>query len=421
MKDPSFSINGRIKMNNLKNNQICLSDEWLDYIKNNKHYKCEIVKDEEKMDIVNFININDSGFKINDISLLKNYIYFKIIKCYKNDTDDICAVVILKRQKLFIKHDNYFKFYNSVCVDYICKRQNIKNNIDNDNVIYEDSIPLKTIFSDDLEIDDIINISISTFIKMYDENNLLCYIYNLNFKKNIFGEVDEIDKNTLFSKKYFYYRPIYIDKLIESNILDNLSDSNKNIFKKIYNTFSYHRSFLKNVNIEFIVNTDKYNEYDLYDLAKELSDKLLEYNKKTKDAFDYIDKDEMFDILNSPLFYKFIIRNNNNEIVNFVCIRWFYITNNKTTNKIYSKNGKYYCNFYSNPSSLYISYILEAVSEYCYQKNILDIITLEDFFTGDDTNYFKIIKKCSRYYYIKNINTSFVINPRKNGLIGLFN
>ena len=129
----------------------------------------------------------------------------------------------------------------------------------------------------------------------------------------------------------------------------------------------------------------------------------------------------MYDILKNPIFYKFILRNNKNEIIDFVCIKWFYITNNKEKDKFYSKNGKYYCSFYSNSSSLYISYILEAISEYCYRNNILDIITLEDFFTGDETNYFKLIKKCARYYYIKNIKTSFVVNSRKNGLIGLFN
>jgi hypothetical protein len=408
------------KSGNLKNNQICLTGEWLKWIKNNEYYKCEIIKNEEINTIVDFINTNDCRFKINDISFLKNYVYFKITKC---NTNDICAIVVLKKQNLFIKDDSDFKLYDSICIDYICKRKNtLKTNTDNDNVIYEEGcIPLKTVFSDDLETNDIINISISTFIKMFDTNYLLCFIYNLNIKRNSFNEIDEIDKNTLFSKKYFYYRPIYIDKLLKSDILNRLSDNDINIFKKIYNTFSYHISFLKNVKIEFIAGADKYDEYDLYDLAEELSDKLVEYNEKTKDVFDYIDKNEMFDILKSPLFYKFIIRNNNNEIINFVCIKWCYITNNKGKDKIYSKNGKYYCSFYSNSSSLYISYILEAISEYCYRNNILDIITLEDFFTGDETNYFKLIKKCSRYYYIKNVKTSFVINSRRNGLIGLFN
>jgi hypothetical protein len=408
-----------IKSNKLKNNQICISGEWLKWVKNNDLYKCEIIKNEEINIVVNFINKNDNRFKINDISFLKNYVYFKITKC---NTNNICAIVVLKKQHLFIKDNNDFKLYNSICIDYICKMKNaLKTNTNNDNVIYEeDGIPLKTISTDDLEINDIINISISTFIKMYN-TDILCFIYNLNTKNFTCNEIDEIDENTLFCKKHFYYRPIYIDKLLKSDILNRLSDNDINVYQKVYNTFSYHILFLENVKIEFIADAEKYDEYDLYDLAEELSDKLLEYNEKTKEVFDYIDKNEMYDILKNPVFYKFILRNNNNEIIDFVCIKWYYITNNKKKDKIYSKNGKYYCSFYSNSSSLHISYILEAVSEYCYKNDILDIITLEDFFTGDETNYFKLIKKCTRYYYIKNIKTSLVVNSRKNGLIGLFN
>lgn len=407
-------MNTCIKKIKLKNNIICITNKWLNDIKNYNYYnyKCEIIKKEEIESVVNFINKNDNRFKINDISFF-NYIYLKITKCNKNN---IYAVVVLKKQNLFLKDENDFKLYDSVCIDYICKEKSIV--INNDNVIYEeDEIPLKTVFSNNLEIKDIINISISTFLKMYNTNTLLCFMYSLNMKKVSYND----DITSLFCKKYFYYRPISIDKLTKSQILNSVNNNNRNIFLKIYNTFSYHVSFLKNVKIEFIVDAGKYDEFNLHDLSEELSNKLLEYNRKNKDVFDYIDKDEMYNILKSSLFYKFIIRNNDDEIINFVCIKWSYITNNIGEKKVYSKNGKYYCSFYSNSSSIYISYILEAISEYCYRNDILDIITLEDFFTGDDTNYFKLIKKCSSYYYIKNIKTSFVINSRKNGLIGMFN
>ena len=87
----------------------------------------------------------------------------------------------------------------------------------------------------------------------------------------------------------------------------------------------------------------------------------------------------------------------------------------------YCKNGNYYCSFYSDSSPIHISYILEVVSEYCYKYDIFDIITLNDFFSGEESNYFKIIKKCTKYYYINNVETSFIIGSRKNGLLNIFN
>ena len=126
-----------------------------------------------------------------------------------------------------------------------------------------------------------------------------------------------------------------------------------------------------------------------------------------------------FYIIVTLLFYKFIIRNNYGMITDFVCIQCSYITNSDSD--IYCKNGNYYCSFYLNSSSSYISYILECISEYSYKNYIFDMITLHDFFTGDESNYFKLIKKSTKYYYINNIRLNLIINSRKNGLLTIFN
>lgn len=402
-----------VKKHKLKNDQICLANRWLDTIKytNYNDYKCIIIKKDDKKEVIDFIHKNDKKYKLNDIFFSKDYLYLKIVK--NDDNNNIYAIVFLKKQSLFIKDDCDFKLYNSMYIDYICqvdkctfdRRQGSYNN---DNVFYINNNE-NEINENEINKNDIINMSVNIFLKEYNINTISCIIYNKNTL--------DID-SSLFSKKYFYYRPIGIDNLIKSKILNEFNNKDKKLFLKIYNTFSYHISFLKNIKLEFIT-IDRYNDNELYILSRILSDMLFEYNEKNMDIFEYIDINEMYDILKSPLFYKFIIRNNDNIIIDFVCIQYSYITNN--IDKIFCKNGKYYCCFYSDSSSIYISYILEMISEYCYKNNLIDIITLNDFFTGEDANYFKLIKKSTQYYYIKNIKISSIISARKNGLLELFN
>ena len=423
----------RIKTQKLKNNQICLSHKWINNVVNNvvnenEKYKCTIVK-ENDIDLINFINKNDKMIRIKELCFFKDYMYLKITKkkCngkenkeYKKDKENIVSFVCLKKQKIFIRDDtynygcngtsNYFKMYNSILIDYMC---NINNNFSliNDNVEYFDEIE-----NNYIDTNKAISIYINEFLKVYKNEEFSCFIYNTNDKNtNKMYRTDDVGK--VFCKKSFYYRPIYINRLINCNIFNKCSEDDYKLLKKIYNTFSYNVSFINNIKIEFFTDIKNYNDNEIYILSETLSDLLKSYNKKNLQVFEYID---MYNILKDPLYYKFIIRDNDNAIVDFVCIQSSYITN-KFNSNIYCKNGNYYCSFYSDSSPIHISYILEVVSEYCYKYDIFDIITLNDFFSGEESNYFKIIKKCTKYYYINNVETSFIIGSRKNGLLNIFN
>jgi len=416
-----------VKIKKIKNDQVCLSNDWINKIIENKdkynEYKC-IISDENDIDLINFININNKNNKNNkvkDISFLKDYLYLKIIKNnVDKNVDEIFSVVILKKQKIFIKDEDDFKIYNSILIDYICeiqknfynKYEDKSNETNTDNKDQdEDKKDQDEDNKDDelnetsIDTNDIINISIKKFLEVYNMD-LSCFIHN-----------NEKNKDRLLCKKIFYYRPISVDKLMKCNILKYYYIEKK-ILEKIYNTFSYHESFLSNVKLQ-ILDCNNYSDDEIYILAEILSYKLLKYNKKNLDIFEYINENEMYNILKNPLFYKFIIRNEYDEITDFVCIQCSYIKNNR--NDIYCKNGNYYCSFYLNSTSKHISYILECISEYSYKKGIFDIITLCDFFTGEDSNYFKLIRKSSVYYYANNIKSNYIINSRKNGLLSIFN
>jgi hypothetical protein len=403
----------KIEIKGLKHNLICLSNE---YIKKNENckYKCTIVKDND-INLINFINKNDKNIRVRNFSFLKNYMYLKITKD-KNE-NDIVAFVCLKKHNLFIKDNLDFKGYNSILIDYLCINNNCNNLYNNDNVYYTESENESE--NENVNESELINISINKFIKEYRCKKVSCFIYNTNKKKKKV-EMDE----RLLCKKTLYYRPLYINRLINCNIFNRCSNEDNKLLKKIYNTFSYHVSFLNDIKIEFyneIYNgIEIENDNGIDNLAGILSDLLIDYNKKNLQVFEYIDKNEMYNILKDPLFYKFIIRDKYNNIIDFVCMQSSYITN-KFNYNIYCKSGNYYCSFYSNPSPIYISYILEYISEYCYKNDIFDIITLNDFFSKEETNYFKLIKKCTKYFYINNIESSFTIHSNKNGLPNIFN
>jgi hypothetical protein len=392
----------------LKNNQICLSHKWINDIINeneneneNEKYKCIIVK-ENDIDLINFINKNDIMIRIKELCFFKDYMYLKIIKKenIKKENikkENIISFICLKKQNICIKDPvrnfgrNYFKMYNSILIDYIC--------ISKDKAI-------------SISIGKAISISINEFFKVYKNEEISCFIYNTTEKSNDLMACDEL----LFCKKSFYYRPIYINRIINCNIFSQCTDNYYKLLKKIYNTFSYNVSFINNITIEFFTDNNSNDKL----LAELLSDSLNNYNTKNLEVFVYIDANTMYNILKNPLFYKFIIRDNDNAIVDFVCMQSSYITNNFNSD-IYCKNGNYYCSFYSDSSPNHISYILEVISEYCYKNDIFDVITLSDFLSGDESNYFKIIKKCTKYYYINNLETSVIIKSNKNGLLNIFN
>jgi hypothetical protein len=254
-----------------------LANKWLDTIKytNYNDYKCIIIKKDDKKEVIDFIHKNDKKYKLNDIFFSKDYLYLKIVK--NDDNNNIYAIVFLKKQSLFIKDDCDFKLYNSMYIDYICqvdkctfdRRQGSYNN---DNVFYINNNE-NEINENEINKNDIINMSVNIFLKEYNINTISCIIYNKNTL--------DID-SSLFSKKYFYYRPIGIDNLIKSKILNEFNNKDKKLFLKIYNTFSYHISFLKNIKLEFITN-DRYNDNELYILSRILSDMLFEYNEKNMD------------------------------------------------------------------------------------------------------------------------------------------
>jgi len=107
----------------------------------------------------------------------------------------------------------------------------------------------------------------------------------------------------------------------------------------------------------------------------------------------------------------------NNNVLDFLC--FFKLDTYNIKLKTKSRNGNLYSMFLEKYSNIRLSYLLEAITEYCYKKDVYDVITVMNIFDAktDLYNTFKLLKaSADLYYYVYNIQIT-PIPPHKNGLI----
>jgi hypothetical protein len=201
--------------------------------------------------------------------------------------------------------------------------------------------------------------------------------------------------------------------MLRSEMLSITNDENYKyedslrLLKRVYNSFSYPK--------DFFLTLKAFNVLDEY--VDELYNKLVEYNSTNYDIFEYKSKDDFIEILNNPIFLKFITVDKNNNILDFICL--FKLDTYNTELKTKSRNGNVYCMFLEKYSNTRLSYLLEAITEHCYKNDIYDVITVMNIFNAnpDSYNAFKLLKaSADLYYYLYNIEIT-PISPHKNGLI----
>jgi hypothetical protein len=365
--------------------------------------------DELKQHFLNFINQNyisvNSNLTLIYSKDLLNYFISKDSLCipfYTKGSKDkytknknqlyytMIGLIIGKKQNLYIKNiidkKAFFKSYNSIDVDFLCIKPQLRN-------LHVSSY--------------MINIMINKCITQYNKQ-VMCAIYTTNIQLKV----------NSFCQKTYYNRPLNIDNLLKSEIIfekDNL--------KKYYNSFDYPIYFRNDINLEYFTTLQSNYLYQkgisLYqkDLCDTIYNYLRKYNESNYDIFEYKSRDDIYELLNNTAFHKFIIRDNSGNIKDFICL-YYLETKNLKTNSI-SKNGYMYNIFLSNNDILYKSYILELISEYCYNNNIFDMILIMDTFilSEDNLERFKLIKTYPYlYYYIYNLEIPYIL-PFNNALV----
>jgi len=301
--------------------------------------------------------------------------------------DKMIGLIIGKRQTLHIKNiiDNKvcFKSHNSIDVDFLCIKPQLRN-------LHVSSY--------------MINVITNKCITEYNKQ-VCCATYTTNTQLKV----------NSFCKKTYYNRPLHIDNLLKSEIIFG-----KEHLKNYYNTFNYPIYFLNDIHLEYF-NTLQSNlgERNLFTKNKvdPIYNYLKKYNESNYDIYEYKSKDDIYELLKNTAFHKFVIRDNKNNIKDFICL-YYLETKNLKTNSI-CKTGYIYSVFFSNNDMLYKSYILELISEYCYNNNIFDMIIIMDnlILSDDNLDKFKLIKTYPYlYYYIYNIEIQNIL-PFRNGLV----
>lgn len=366
--------------------------------------------DETKHHLVKFINNNydknDSHLVLQYSKSLLDYfinpdslcIVFYPLGHLKSTTETNCfdkmiGLIIAKKHTLSIRESQKpdsnlsFKNYETIDVDFLCLVKQLRN----------------------LHISSyMINVVTKECLIQYDKQ-VSCAIYTINKQLRV--------KN--FSKKTFYHRPLQIDRLILSNMLNiSYNDPSRyqesyKIYKKIYNTFNYHKNFFIDFNLEY------YNQIQVDEqLLNFIHDKLSNYNKTNYYIFESKSKDDITKILQNPTFHKFIIRmNGTNEIVDFICM-YNLNTLNKTTNT-FIECGHLYSMFLHNNSNTYFYNVLEVISEYCYTNKLFDELIITNILDIPSDKYktYKLLKGSGElFYYIYNVDIP-IIQSYQNGLV----
>lgn len=399
-EDKPVSIKKDLKIKS--SNQILSNEHLLEKInnelENNKiqlEYSIIINPSSEERDIMlNFINKN---YRSKNENLTLNYSKELLDYYIREDTlcilfypkkldkehliigDKLIGLIMGQKNNVYVRDFMCFKNYSCIDVDFLCLKEQFRN-------MHVSSY--------------MINIITKVCI---ERNNIGTAIYTVNKKLRV----------TNFSKKTYYHRPINVLNLLSTEILnsnDNSLDS-VTLFQKLYNSFSYSKNFINKVKLEYILETDNI-EY-----IQEIHDKLLIYCRDKYDIYDYKSVNDIIKIFKNKAFHKFIIRDANNKIIDFICL--YNLETKNVEKNILSRNGHLYCMFISNDELYYTSYILELISEYIYKNDIFDLITVMDIFDINDEDYskLKLLKgSADLYYYFYNVNLS-PIDKYRNGLV----
>ncbi len=428
-KDKPVAVSNETYLNNnntIVSKQILSIDKLFDItkseIENNKiQLDYDIIinpNDNIKQHLLNFINNNymhkNAQFTLIYTKDLLNYFISSNTLCvvfYPKGTksnlntlnciiDKMIGIIIGKPQILNIRHiienENYTKLYNSIDVDFLCIKQQLRN-------LHVSSY--------------MINVLTNKCITEYDKK-ICCATYTTNRMLHV----------KPFCTSTYYNRPLQIDNLLKCELLIDDNLNTKQIYKQIYNTFQYSSDFLSNKTLTYFNilpnilpnNVGNGDKIDPQEISNEIYNLLQKYNKSEYDIYAYKSKNDILYLLKNPAFHKFIIKDNTNTITDFICL---YNLETKNLKSNYTcQNGYIYTLFFSKTDNLYKSNILELISEYCYQHKIFDMIIMLNIFdhtTDTNTDYLKhkLIKTYPNlYYYIYNIEIP-TISPFRNGLI----
>lgn len=240
------------------------------------------------------------------------------------------------------------------------------------------------------------------FIYTSDDLSVKDIMYNLSFFGNgncIYKLDKDISYSTFIKKYYYYYRPININLLKNLNILNEeiVTDT----FTKVYNTFTYPIDFNKNKII-------KLNEKLSNDEFEMIFYKLIEYNFINFEISHEINYNNLKNICDSDLFYKFFIYDDiTNELTDFVCFKKFKFYNSDT--QLLCDNAHFLMGFFDSYNSQYMYDINEYICMFAHRNNLFDIMTITDNLYSSsinkkklNTKFLKSIKK--EYYYDENID-----------------
>ena len=309
---------------------------------------------------------------------------------HKYNYDKMIGLIVAKKHNLVIRDDVLeFKTYNCIDIDFLCLIKQLRN-------LHVSSF--------------MINVITKECMLQYDKQ-VPCAVYTVNKRL----KVDN------FCKKTYYHRPLQIENLLLTDMLDVNGGDNLNfeqttkLLKKLYNTFSYTKDFFKNYNLEYY--TKIQGTSDGKSTLELIHDNLLNYNKVNHDIYEYKSRTDIEKMLSNPVFHKFIIRNKGGDIVDFVCLYNLDTYNIKT--KTSSRNGHFYSMFLHDNSSTYMSYVLEIISEYCYKNNVFDLLTIMNVLNvkPEEYKFYKLLRgSASLYYYVYNIEIPR-IQSHKNGLV----
>jgi len=350
--------------------------------------------DDCKNNLLKFINDNYGDDNSNLVLQ-----YSKNLLDYFINPDSLCIVfyskerkynkmiglIVAKKHNLVIRDDVLeFKTYNCIDIDFLCLIKQLRN-------LHVSSY--------------MINVVTKECMLQYDKQ-VPCAVYTVNKRL----KVDN------FCKKTYYHRPLQIENLLLTDMLDVNDNDNLNfeqttkLLKKLYNTFSYNKDFFKNYNLEYYTTSNNLDHNLIHD-------NLLNYNKVNHDIYEYKSRSDIEKMLSNPVFHKFIIKNKTGDIVDFVCLYNLDTYNIKT--KTSSRNGHFYSMFLHDNSSTYMSYVLEIISEYCYKNNVFDLLTIMNVLNvkPEEYKFYKLLRgSASLYYYVYNIEIPF-IQSHKNGLV----
>lgn len=348
--------------------------------------------DNLKLDILDFINDNYNN--VNDeLSLhyskdLLDYYITSNTMCIlfypkgKISKQTIIGFVCGRPQTICIKDSNTpnsFKQYNSIDVNFLCLVQKLRN------------------------------LHVSSYII-----NIITRECLINYNQTINCAAYTVSKSLRvkhFSKKKYYHRPINVDNLIQSNLI--IQEKELSILKKIWESFSYKPNFLKNYTFTLFQSEN----FDIDSIVDQLY-YLINYNNKLNyDIYDQKTKSDIKNILTNKSFYNFlIIDKTTNQIQDFISL-YNLVTKNLITNS-HSRNGYLYI-LTTKENDDYKSCIIEYISEYCYNHDLFDMITIMDIMEQGVDKYkrLKLLNGTGElYYYLYNINL-YDIEPFKNGLI----